>query len=441
MSKYASVSALIALLLLIGLGVHTRSLASSRSAPAPAISTATDASRAVARLDSQIGVATRQAEAHARSAAPLTRLAAFHVARARLTGHYADYLSAERALDQAFERSGPAGGPHLARARLHFTLHRLDDARRELELATPGLDINFHVAKLDALRGEIALASGEYADARQALLRSEAVHATSESAFRLGLLAEQTGAMGEADRLYAQAFERTPASARQPRAAILRRRGLLSLKRGRYDDAETLYRQSDELFSGDFRTLSRRAELLALRGHVQEALGILRRLAEETDEPELMDAVADIYRARGNRRAAEPWFVRASARYEERMALLPEATLGHALRHTLAGEDAGEALELARRNVALRPGGEERILLAQALAKVGQLEQARSVLVEVAASPFQSAELFATQAVVLRALGEGRAASAAQARAEALRPDAMDQLAWLEQASGANSGH
>jgi predicted Zn-dependent protease len=100
------------------------------------------------------------------------------------------------------------------------------------------------------------------------------------------------------------------------------------------------------------------------------------------------------------------------------------------------GEDASRALELARRNSALRPGGEERVLLAQALAKAGEITEARETLASVVDSSFRSAELFATQAVVLRALDDDAAATEAEARAQALRPDAMDQLAWLSMGLG-----
>src|SRR5690606_4698872 len=108
---------------------------------------------------------------------------------------------------------------------------------------------------------------------------------------------------------------------------------------------------------------------------------------------------------------------------------LPEASYGHALAHFLEHGTAERALELARANHALRPGGEATVLLAQALYRSGRIEEARGHLEALLRTPYRTAALHATAALVLE---DDAARSAEQARlARAIDPGALDDLAWL----------
>jgi hypothetical protein len=89
-----------------------------------------------------------------------------------------------------------------------------------------------------------------------------------------------------------------------------------------------------------------------------------------------MDALANIAAKRGQQAVAEHWRSRASAEWQRRLRLFPEAAYGHALDHCLEKKDRACALYLARKNHEARPFGEAKLKLAQALTLNGRADEA-----------------------------------------------------------------
>ncbi|WP_310474540.1 hypothetical protein [Sandarakinorhabdus sp.] len=75
--------------------------------------------------------------------------------------------AAASALDDAFKVAIPGSGPHMVRAGLEFTMHRLAGAERQLDaidryVAPPDCGERAEIA---AMRGDIAFYGGQYSQA------------------------------------------------------------------------------------------------------------------------------------------------------------------------------------------------------------------------------------------------------------------------------------
>lgn len=406
--------------------------ASSAGGEAPPVTTETYAA-ALTRLDAQIESQRRRADTMATSWMPLRGLAASYMARARLTGSYDDYERAEAALSTAFERAPASSGPHLAQASLDFTLHRI--ARVEPSLIAAEGRARALAAPMPAilgLRGDAAFHSGRYEAALAAYGESERMDPTSTAAFRLAHYYWRTADFDRAEAMLLEAHRRVPGARPQARAFLHLQQGLMDLDRGRHDEALAHYRDAEAQVEGWWLIEEHIAEIDALEGRGERAEATYRRLIEETGNPEFMDALADSLEARGD---AEHDTLRARALgvYEARLEQLPEATYGHALDHFLASDDAARALELARANYALRPGGDARLKLALALVKSGDAAQALVEIEQVLATPFSTAEVHATASALFSRAGDASAAMRERYAAERLHPEAMREVTWIRE--------
>ena len=84
--------------------------------------------------------------------------------------------------------------------------------------------------------------------------------------------------------------------------------------------------------------------------------------------------------------------------------------MGHGLEHYLRYGTPEQALELARRNYLLRPGGEAHVGLARAYLKAGQPQAAIEVVERALKTPYRSAALHDTARQAYSAAGRGEEA-------------------------------
>lgn len=384
--------------------------------------------------EAALAALNRELEAHERLAARppiqwvhLERLASLYVARAQLTGDHADYARAEELLDRAFELAPEGAGPLLLRAFLNYTLHRLPLVEPDLARIERGILIPPHV-RIDilSLRADVAFHEGRYEDAERMHLEVEESSPSTASAVAVAQDLWRTGRFEQADRYLEIAAARAE---REPRNAswVELQRGVLDEERGRYDEALAHYRRADELFSGHWLVEEHIARIDARQGRLTQAERRYRALIGSTGSAELMDPLGEILARRGREEEAARLHASATAAYERSLDRLPEASYGHALRHFLRYGAPERALEIAQANFDQRPGGEASVLLAQALLRAGDGDGARARIEAVLASPYRTAELHATAAMIFE--GERRREQTRLARA--IRPDAMDELAWL----------
>jgi tetratricopeptide (TPR) repeat protein len=359
--------------------------------------------------------------------------------RARLTGSFIDLAHADAALAHGLASAPPNTGPRLMAAIGAMAIHRLGSVTALLDAHDTAVVPagSAERAEVLALRGDRAFYAGDIAAARRAYAAAMRIHAAAGIAVRLANLYRAQGEFAAAEAQIAAALAMTKTPSRALHADLLLQQGAIRLSYGDWSGAQTLFAAADHLFPGNWRTQALLAQMAAVRGDTAGAEGLYRTiLAGNPAEPppEIMDALAALYRAGGNIAASRAWADRAAARWATRMALLPEAAVGHALEHELVFGTPARALALARQNVAARPYGDTNILLARALLQNGDPAAAVAVLARVAASGWRSADQYALLAQAQALLGHGDAADAAQARALAINPRALDPalpLLWF----------
>lgn len=323
------------------------------------------------------------------AAAPPEKLLWLLWSRASLTADFDDFARFEREIAHALATNGPADELHLFRASLHFKLHRLQQAKDDLDRLT-------HMSQspyVHAMRADIALQEGRYAEARAAYEAVIAERRTWDNLSRLAWLESKTGNPARADALYAEAEDQLTAKEMRAFAWVELQRGLLDLDQRRYKDALEHYRRADRAYSGYWLIEEHIAEALDLLGETDDAIEMYGRIIVKTRNPEFVGALAKIV-ARDDREKAAALDREADALFAARYAQYPEAAIGHYIDLLLDRPDANpKLLELAERNHQLRPNAESSLLLAKAYVKLHQPARARQLVAEVSATPWRTPEL------------------------------------------------
>ncbi len=359
------------------------------------------------------------------------RIANDALARARLTGSFDDYAAAQAALDRGFASAPKGAGPHLTQAVVDFSLHRLARAEAALDA------IDHYAVKAEpeiaweasAMRGDVGFYRGDYAAALRAYGGRQA--ADESASFRMAVLQSKTGHVDEA----LAAIDRMERASRFPTAQGLAnmalQRGALELQRGNWDRAAAHFARAERLFPGFWLAEAHSAQMLALTGHRAQAIARYEAIAARSDSPEVMDALAGLYRAQGDYPRSRAWADRAGQAWTGRLAQFPEAAYGHAVEHELAFGDPKRALDLALKDHAARPYGMTSIALAWAYLANNRPADALQALAPVQASPWVSAEQHVAAAQAHALLGESGAADAEQQKALAINPRALDPAGAL----------
>jgi tetratricopeptide (TPR) repeat protein len=374
--------------------------------------------RATRRAQKAEAVATK----NSRSAIALGRAASESMALARLTGDYEAYASADRLLMAAFA-TNDALAPHLLRARLHYSLHRLDQAEADLSahLALPRVTEKQASAET-LLAADLAFQRGRYEEAGRGYEAAIEAAETNATLASLAYYRWRTGEFEAAEELYERVLART--GSRQDDAEVAAwthlQLGLMDLERGRHEHALAHYRDGQRCIRGFWLIEEHIAEVLALLGRTSEAKTMYRDIIARTGNPEFMDALAGILREEGADDEASVLVAGARAAYEERLRRFPEATVGHALEHYLEFGEADRALELAEGNHALRPNAEAKVALTRAYLGAGRLEDATRTIEAALDSPIRMVDLHETAAAVYAALGRAQDAEAQRAQAQRL---------------------
>jgi tetratricopeptide (TPR) repeat protein len=379
----------------------------------------------IAALDRRIAGHTKVAEGNPSSATAWGRVAELYLARARLSGNYDDYAKAEELVNQGFEAGKlQEYGPYMTRARLNYTLHRLDrvDADFAKINLLPAQDKGERYSR-DLFRANLAFQRGQYAEAERLLLALVDFSPNIGSLSNLALFRWKSGKFDEAESLYARAIAEFEGDEAEPLAWLHLQLGLMDLDRGRWDDALAHYRDAEKALSGFWLVEEHIAEILTLKGETDAAKTMYSAIIDRTGNPEFMDAMAEIAQAQGDQAAADEWISQANEKFEAQLARFPEAAYGHALEHFLAfGKDPAKTLEMAEKNHALRPNADAKRFLAEAYLAAGRVDDAKRTIEEALATPMRSADLHATAAAVYEAAGDKARATEQRALAVAINP-------------------
>lgn len=381
----------------------------------------------LAAVDEELAAVLRRAASSPSSWLALDKAAGLYLTRARLSGDYDDYARAEELVGRAFEVAGPGAGPSFTKIAVDFTLHRLDRVAEELQRVEGwAVKRSKDERALAAAHAELAFQRGDYPTALAGFEADLAAERTITSLSRLAQYRWKTGDFAGAEPLYREVIEQLRGEPGEQAAWLHLMLGLMDLDRGRLDDALGHYRDAEAALPGFWLIDEHIAEALALQGKTAEALALYEDIIRRTDNPEFMDAAAEIHRAAGREDEARALLARARTAYEAQLARYPEAAYGHALAHFLDfGEDPARAVELAEANHRTRPNAEAKISLARAYLKAGRTADARATIEAALATPWNTADLHATAAEIFAAAGDPTRAADERAKAVALDPTAV----------------
>lgn len=388
---------------------------------------------ALADADGRIALGREQIRRLPGEWAPKEILAQGLMAKARLTGSYPMLAEAGALLDDAMAEAPEGAGPLVAHATLAFSTHRLATVERDIALiegaAVP--PDTLQQAGIAALVGDIAFYRGDMVQAARQYSHAAGLHDATAVDYRRAVLAKAQGRFADADAaILGMMSNRRPGSPQALAEAALLLGGH-ALAQGRWDEAGRWFAGADARFPGYWLIAAHRAQAEALTGDPAKAAQQMAAIAAASNSAEVMDATAMLYRHLGDRANSLLWAKRAGALWEERLRLLPEAAYGHAIEHELAFGTPAEALALARKNVALRPYGESRMLLASALLMNNQPLKALAEIAHAEKSGWRSAGLFALKAEAAALAGQPALSQAARAEAEAINPRIFDPLTPL----------
>lgn len=396
------------------------------------------------RLNSQISGYRVRVENSPASWLERERLANAYFERAKLTGQFDHFVEADKAMQRMTEVSKSVNNGALSRAGLNYTLHRLAEVETDLQRAEEALLIKATTRqRIEALRADVALQQGRYADAFVAYRALDEQSPSTESAFRLANYYLQIGDETSFDRSIAIASERVLGKSPQLRAWLHLQQGIADLGFGRYDNALAHYNDALALYPGYWLVEEHIAEIDVIQGRLELAETKYRDLIERTDSPMFRLALAEVLELRSTELSSDDnatakltqesfeLTTEAMAQLETSYDLIPESMAGHALEVSLQLGAPDEALALAKHNHEIRPSGQASVLLAQAYARLGDFDTAQETLESALVSVYHSPELFATASVVYQARGEDALAAEFSKRAVALKHDAMDDVEWL----------
>ncbi|QJR10165.1 Beta-barrel assembly-enhancing protease [Usitatibacter rugosus] len=418
-------AALSVLVLSVTAGCDRSAVASTAPAAKPAAAKPSYASE-LANLDAAIADGVALAAKRPDDTLVPLEVVTLYLERARLTGNYEDYRRAELLLDAQPGARVPTASFCLARARLHFTLHRLKQTAAALDTCPAGTS----APDMAALRADIAMYSGRYRDAEETYRALVNQLGGSQHFTRLALLRKSLGAPGEAAALLEAAESRYYGVSATQKAWYKLQRGLVALERGRYDEALALYRRAEEALPGWWLVEEHIAEVTHFRGDNNAAATLYRSIVERTRAPEFMDALAAIEHAQGQEEKARELSAQARALYERRLSEFPEAAAGHALDHFLVHPvDAPRAITLAESNFRVRPYGESAVGLAKAWILSGQPKRAVPILATQVANGWDTAEARWVLAEAMDRSGQRSDAERERARALSKNPESARMYA------------
>ena len=393
-------------------------------------------SAAIAASDAQIALGRERTHSGSQQWLRQESLARAYLGRSHLAFSYDNLSEAGKTLALAKQLAPSGSGPLLSDAVFGLMSHRLDRAEASLTAvdrwavqADPAT-----MAETAGLKGDIAFYRGDMSRARAYYDSAARFGPNAGVAYRLATLARSRGEFDVAIGRFAEANPDPATSTPFANASAATQIGGVELARGDYRAAREWFETADRLFPGFWLIEAHLAQAKALDGDLEEAIADMKAVAIKAPSAEVLDALAMLLRANGQARESQFWAERSAAIWQERLAQLPEAAYGHAVEHELVFGSPPRALDLARKNLAARPYGESRLLLATALLSNGSTNEALVQLELAEKSGWRSAPLYALRAQAYELSGKAGLAAEARDAAQSLNPrifEAETSLVWL----------
>jgi tetratricopeptide (TPR) repeat protein len=292
--------------------------------------------------------------------------------RGSILGSVADCERAQALAQELVQDVATDATALLARARTRALFHRFSDALDDLDVAE-------HLgADADMVNRECAAVLqglGRYAEAFA--IREEAVRRNPgfESFAALSTLCAESGDSERALRMCGESLRRYRGISPLPLAVLDFQIGVMRMRCGDLDCARDHLSAARRYVPAYAPAQGHLAEVEAESGNIATAIALLHPLAISSDDPDYASQLARILADSGDATDSYFWRQLAAARYEDLIALHPEAFADHAAEFWLgAGADPRRALQLARMNLAIRNTPRAHALLCRAIAADGECQ-------------------------------------------------------------------
>ena len=286
--------------------------------------------------------------------------------RGSILGTIADYERAQELADRLVHGAITAAPAFFARAQTRALFHRFADALEDLEVAERlGADADV----VNRERAAVFQGLGRYEEAFA--IREEAAHRSPsfESLGALTTLHAERGDTERAVRLHAESVRRYRGISPLPLATLNFQLGVMWMREGDFDRARDQLTAARRYVAAYVPAQGHLAEVEAELGDAESAVALLYPLATTSDDPDYAGQLARILADAGRTEESRYWRQHAAERYDELIALHPEAFADHAADFWLgAGAEPEKALRLARMNFAIRKTPRARALLSRAAA-------------------------------------------------------------------------
>jgi tetratricopeptide (TPR) repeat protein len=286
--------------------------------------------------------------------------------RGSILGSIADYERAQALAHELVRDATTDAAAFLVRARTRALFHRFTDALDDLDVAER---LNADAETVNRECAAVFQGLGRYAEAFA--IREEAVRGEPgfESLAALSTLCAESGDSERALRMRAESLRRYRGISPLPLAVLDFQIGVMWMHSGNLDRARDHLSAARRYAPAYAPAQGHLAEVEAELGNIATAIALLHPLAISSDDPDYASQLARILADAGNATGSSYWRQLAAARYEELIALHPEAFADHAAEFWLdAGADPGRALQLARMNFAVRRTPRAHALLSRAIA-------------------------------------------------------------------------
>lgn len=310
------------------------------------------------------------------------RLLDIYHKKAMLTKQPKDFQQVELLLEQNLDNN-PAW--LYAKANFAASIHRFSQAKSLLAQLPSTYQTSPSAL---ALKADIALQLGEYAEAEKHLQYLNEHHPSWDNLVRLAFYKMNTNEMTIAKELYRQAADKVSAKQMFQYAWINLQQGLLELEAGKPRQALAFYTIADKAYSGYWLIQEHIAEALQLIGEPEQAKQIYLSIIKTNPKGEILFKLAQL---ESNVQQKQDYVKRANLILQAAAQLYPEATTGHTIELYLEQNVLPtNLLQLSLKNYQIRPNTEAAILLATTYLKLNMYSQAMTLKNKITNSPWHN---------------------------------------------------
>jgi tetratricopeptide (TPR) repeat protein len=372
------------------------------------------------------------------SALALGQLAGLYVQRARETGSFENYITAESLARRSVAlRENRNGRAYVLLASSLMAQHRFAEAR---QAAARAVELYPDVSSYRAALAEIEIELGDYDAARRDMGMVDVTTNLVANAPRLARWREISGDVTGARRLLWDARRELLAQRDAPAEQVAwfdLRVGELDLRAGKLDDAEAAFQHGLRVSPDDYRLLGAMARLDAVRHDWRAAIENGDRAIATVLDPATLGTVSDAWLALGDSGKAEEYAHTLEVAVTQQPGAYHRAWSLFLLDHD---RRVDEVLQKAQHELAQRKDVYGYDVVAWALHHAGRDAEAREASAMALRVGTRDAMLYFHAGVIAAALGDSAAARASLRRALEIdshwHPTAPDSARALLRALG-----